>query len=1091
MGDFKKALTVPAYFRTHRVHGLPPSKDQIEALKLAEKKPPKFKTSMLFDHTEPRFTAASVVDNLGLSTSKQKAWVKFLTEHVRKADNEIVLRQVLYSKLMADKEDPALRRVLFQRSMNFWKETMKKSMRVMTPSELKKAEPRGGNYVKRVPMGKGKYRYYYDEDKYRSEYEHVDGAEAFKSRMSKKVRGTIGSWGDKGCPIKELKAHAKRFGKAEVSSLLKEQCQSGGMTYKDGKVYLGKLNAGGESEQESKKAQRKPKTKMEKSFVLRKNQYTDFVDLLCKAGGPFVGPRGGLWADAKHTIHWDPKKHGAKSPQLDTTGLILNEEMDETIDKLVALGTKKLQKLLTEIAFRKKKLSAKKEATPLSLIRWGRAVVSAHAKAKVIEEKKPEDKPAAGGSVEVPVPKPEPSSQSKPPEKKKKPVRTKAKPKRPKMKATPLKPEAPQPPSTDEKRLDRVGEHVDGAIRDRYLHLKSLKPEDLKDMSWAEAASVAKRGDIMNVPTLEMMRAAEVRPEVAFELLEMVASIKSKSTGQNPAEHMQYVADIRAIEGAMLEVKTRQDLYSFRSELWQRILKSPKWDHHWTGKTRQEADAKLAELQRDNPGVKYKLLNRYSYQTYESKYYISTKAKKNFASLGRNFEQWVKQKGTRADSRFWHRDQIAAMTPDDAWAYIQAVGEKREEIAKQAKEKKKNTTRGRSKAKVEQKVIRKGGKEIKNADPERVHKAFNLMEVDFGNSMTQSDREFHVKELEGALYDLSDMMGVEPGLLSFQQRLSIAMGARGRGKAKAHYEPDKKAINITRFSGAGSVAHEWGHALDNIIAEHFVPSTMSRQSFLSTMGEDSRIPEGVREAAKGVYDSMMKGDGKHRDHLMSQSKQGMDKLGKSMREVNAIISEERRHSPSAEDLEKRLARIKEILPGLRKDLKEASANLKAKPTRRMRELYDLAKARVESSERRLSTLRVRDTAKLQEAQTSYESMRQEYNQHATMWNVLRKVPKDASKFYVESVLADGGKSGKTYYSTTHEMFARAFEAHVHNRLRKADRRNDYLVDGHKFETYGFYPQGKELDTLGQKFDDLMKVIQEDGLLHKALSSVLC
>ena len=29
-----------------------------------------------------------------------------------------------------------------------------------------------------------------------------------------------------------------------------------------------------------------------------------------KSGGPFIGPRGGKWADAKHTIPWDEEKHG-------------------------------------------------------------------------------------------------------------------------------------------------------------------------------------------------------------------------------------------------------------------------------------------------------------------------------------------------------------------------------------------------------------------------------------------------------------------------------------------------------------------------------------------------------------------------------------------------------------------------------------------------------------------------------------------------------------------------------------------------------------------------------------------------------------
>ena len=45
--------------------------------------------------------------------------------------------------------------------------------------------------------------------------------------------------------------------------------------------------------------------------------------------------------------------------------------------------------------------------------------------------------------------------------------------------------------------------------------------------------------------------------------------------------------------------------------------------------------------------------------------------------------------------------------------------------------------------------------------------------------------------------------------------LGLAFGARGVGgknAALAHYEPDTKVINLTKYGGAGCVAHEWFHA---------------------------------------------------------------------------------------------------------------------------------------------------------------------------------------------------------------------------------------------------------------------------------------
>lgn len=47
--------------------------------------------------------------------------------------------------------------------------------------------------------------------------------------------------------------------------------------------------------------------------------------------------------------------------------------------------------------------------------------------------------------------------------------------------------------------------------------------------------------------------------------------------------------------------------------------------------------------------------------------------------------------------------------------------------------------------------------------------------------------------------------------------LSIAFGARGSGNAMAHYEPLRQVINLTKTKGAGSLAHEYGHAIDYII----------------------------------------------------------------------------------------------------------------------------------------------------------------------------------------------------------------------------------------------------------------------------------
>ncbi len=89
--------------------------------------------------------------------------------------------------------------------------------------------------------------------------------------------------------------------------------------------------------------------------------------------------------------------------------------------------------------------------------------------------------------------------------------------------------------------------------------------------------------------------------------------------------------------------------------------------------------------------------------------------------------------------------------------------------------------------------------------------------VQFGNSVTDEEREHHTRKCAEAMADLADVLGIPDEYVSWKGRLGIAFGARGKGNAVAHYEPDKQVINLTRKSGVGSLAHEWGHFFDHML----------------------------------------------------------------------------------------------------------------------------------------------------------------------------------------------------------------------------------------------------------------------------------
>lgn len=102
-----------------------------------------------------------------------------------------------------------------------------------------------------------------------------------------------------------------------------------------------------------------------------------------------------------------------------------------------------------------------------------------------------------------------------------------------------------------------------------------------------------------------------------------------------------------------------------------------------------------------------------------------------------------------------------------------------------------------------------------NIDLDKIQQRFNLKGFEFGNWLSNQDRVDYAVACEGALRDLAKIIGSKN--IGMGGLVGIAFGARGRGGAEAHYEPDTNMINLTKMKGAGTLAHEYGHAIDYII----------------------------------------------------------------------------------------------------------------------------------------------------------------------------------------------------------------------------------------------------------------------------------
>jgi len=158
-------------------------------------------------------------------------------------------------------------------------------------------------------------------------------------------------------------------------------------------------------------------------------------------------------------------------------------------------------------------------------------------------------------------------------------------------------------------------------------------------------------------------------------------------------------------------------------------------------------------------------------------------------------------------------------------------------------------------------IDRIGGPKVK-APPtvEEFAETFGLTNVQMGNwvKRDESAAKSHLAGAHGAFLDLADLMGVDPKTISLNGRLAMAFGGRGSGNARAHYESAGQIINITKIAGGGSLAHEWAHAMDNILCvAHSSGGTKGMP--MGSDGDYRNLPPKVAEAYEEVISTIRYG----------------------------------------------------------------------------------------------------------------------------------------------------------------------------------------------------------------------------------------
>ncbi len=410
---------------------------------------------------------------------------------------------------------------------------------------------------------------------------------------------------------------------------------------------------------------------------------------------------------------------------------------------------------------------------------------------------------------------------------------------------------------------------------------------------------------------------------------------------------------------------------------------------------------------------------------------------------------------------------------------------------------------------------RKG--DAKDADFIRV---FGFRGVEFGNWNNQAERQELLNDAFDGLMDLAEILNIPPAAISLNGELALAFGARGQGLsgAKAHYEPERAVINLTKLNGAGSLAHEWWHALDHYfgrqdgkapsewvtnadgsrslkIAKHF-----EDMSVTSGFSYKSNVREDVQEAYKQLVQTIFrKSENYIEDTVKVESfvssarnnlKDQLDKLRADLnRELDPKYYKRFNKAASAEQLAEFDTVAELLLTGT-----ALTTEIRHNNNKNSRNIFSGARWSNDALDK-LSVIykSVRGRSGFNAEQKGVlDRLRQYMNTYAQRLKLLAEAQNGTEKakmiptdFAMNAKELDQGR-GTDYWITTPEMTARAFQGYVEDKISQNSGYSPFLNFGPEsaaiFTPWGFkrpFPTGTERKAINAKFSDLVDTLKTE------------
>lgn len=609
-----------------------------------------------------------------------------------------------------------------------------------------------------------------------------------------------------------------------------------------------------------------------------------------------------------------------------------------------------------------------------------------------------------------------------------------------------------------------VGDKVGGARKDTYTKNFTADPtmQNLEALE-KEAPEVAQKMCVKAniLPKLDFESEFKNGVEINAAMLKQLLydRIAPKPQGDKPEDRKAYLMGINKLHRIFAPMKTVSEMRNAISELGQIASAGKRYDDAKESLAKYEANPK-----------QYSYFNADSYKETLAK---ASEAKKmlDFSALGDKLEAFF----TKYDSRMRTIQTISDKKLN--WdTYFKAPEEGEDE-------KKRSDIKGAGKKKWERMAVsehqRTGGKETSVKKPEDMVSQFGMKGVEFGNWVDDASGLFHLKRSAEAFHDLADIVGVEDKDISLNGRLSMAFGARGKAGAVAHYEPDRKVINMTKFGGAGSLAHEWAHALDNIMYAYSHDSGGS----LSLAADAPQSMGDNDPELKRLYGTLMDAVQKPTPGQPGGVKRVSYDTEKN--QMSRYFPEMRRDIEGGMGMEDVMTKWAVKYQG------QFDASMRAIDSMRSRFSAKELDKRVVSAQRELKA-NLKDLPHYVAQEARRAQLQKQGLTGRDAWGAAHikgdiKMPTGQSEYYTRMQEFDG--TGKPYYAKGCEMFARVFESLIEDKLTAKKRKNNYLVWDTKTSKGNLdapFPVGEERTNMHQAMDALLNYIAKNKTLKKAL-----